>query len=121
MVESSHSHLRYRSTAHLTSSHCFPLASNWFTTAWTTGGAATAGFLGKRAFDWVAIWQEDRKNVDDKDHDLLHQMVDVMMDKPPSLFSKGSVGVVTRLGNVEETVTTIKSVVDQILERLPAK
>lgn len=61
---------------------------------------------------------EDAKNVDAKDHTLLHEMADVMMDKPATLFSQGSKGIVTRFGIVETTLGNVQADVKAIRDLL---
>lgn len=59
--------------------------------------------------------------MDVKDHELLHEMAEVMMDKPAGVFTRGSKGLVTRFGVLETNVSDIQTNIQTILERLDGK
>lgn len=75
----------------------------------------------QQSWKGVGRWQsnraqraEDAKDVDTKDHELLHEMADVMMDKPATLFKSGSKGIVTRFTDLEGTVSSVQTDVSAI-------
>lgn len=80
------------------------------------GGVLVVVF--QRSYKAITKWQDGRKDVDDQDHKLLHEMADVMMDKPSGVFSKGSKGLVTRFGDLEGKVEEVAIAVGQILEKV---
>lgn len=87
------------------------------------GGILVVTF--QQTWKGISRWQgarekaaEDAKDVDAKDHVLLHEMADVMMDKPATLFSQGSKGIVTRFGIVETTLGNVQSDVSAIRQML---
>jgi hypothetical protein len=92
--------------------------SSWLTPLWTTVAGGVIVILCQQTYKWVAKWQEGRRNVEDKDRKLLYEMRDVMMDKPSGVFSKGSPGLVTRFGTLEEKVEEVAVAVGQILEKV---
>lgn len=84
----------------------------------TTVGGGCAVVVFQRTYKRIGAWQEGRRDVDSKDHKLLHEMADVMMDRPSGPFNKGSLGIVSRVGNLETIVSGVKDTVDQILHKL---
>jgi hypothetical protein len=72
----------------------------------------------QRTWKIIGKWQDGRKNVDQHDHDLLHQIADVMLDKPAGIFTKASPGLVSRFDTLESTVNNMSDKVTAILEKL---
>lgn len=72
----------------------------------------------QRTYKGIGKWQEGRKDVDKEDHDLLHEIADVMMDKQATAFGKGSKGLVTRFGDMESKVDGIAETVETILAKV---
>lgn len=79
----------------------------------------------QQAWKGVGRWQDARqlrvenaKDVDVKDHELLHEIADVMMDKPAGIFSRGTKGIVTRFGDLETQVSTVQNDVTAIRKLL---
>lgn len=91
---------------------------SWVTPLWTTVAGGVLVVVFQRTYKGITKWQEGRKDVDDKDHLLLHELADVMMDKPAGMFAKGSNGLVTRFGQLEGKVEEIAVAVGQILEKV---
>lgn len=94
------------------------LAASWVTPLWTTiaGGVCVIAF--QQTYKGITRWQEGRNDVEDADRKLLHELADVMMDKPVGIFSKSSKGLVTRFGELEVKVEEIAVAVGQILEKV---
>lgn len=80
------------------------LAAAWVIPLWTTVAGGVTVILCQQTYKGVARWQEARKDVDDRDHQLLHEMAAVMMDQPGTLFSKASPGLITRFNDLETVV-----------------
>lgn len=72
----------------------------------------------QRTYKGISKWQDGRKDVDSADKKLLHELADVMMDKPAGVFNKGSKGIVSRFGELETKVEEIAVAVGQILEKV---
>lgn len=95
------------------------LGDTWITPLWTTVAGGVIVVLCQQTYRFVTRWQESRKDVESKDHDLLHELADVMQDKPPTVFNRnGSPGLVTRFGTLETTVGEIAATVNTILEKV---
>lgn len=95
------------------------LAGNsWLTPLWTTVAGGVAVVLFQRTYKAINAWQNGRRDVDDQDKKLLHELADVMMDKPAGVFNKGSKGLVSRFGDLEGKVEEVAVAVGQILEKV---
>lgn len=94
------------------------MAGTWVTPLWTTIAGGVVVVLCQQTYKWITRWQEGRKSVDDKDHQLLHEMADVLMDKPAGVFSRSAPGLVTRFGTLEAKVEEVAVAVGQILEKV---
>lgn len=94
-------------------------ADSWVTPLWTTVAGGVLVVVFQRSYRGIGKWQEGRKDVDAKDHELLHEIADVMMDKPASAFGKGSKGLVTRFGDMDNKVDAIAETVETILAKMP--
>jgi hypothetical protein len=84
----------------------------------TTAAGGMLVVIFQQTYKAISHWQDGRRNVEDKDRVLLHELADVMMDKPSGVFSKGSKGIVTRFGELETKVEEIAVAVGQILEKV---
>lgn len=87
----------------------------WITPLWTTVAGGVIVIVFQRTYKWIALWQESRRSVDDKDHQLLHEIADVMMDKPAGPFSSSHPGIVTRFGALEQKVNDINDKLDTVI------
>jgi hypothetical protein len=82
-------------------------------------GGAIVG-LGAWTFRAVGRWQEGRRDVDAQDHKLLHDIADVILDQAPTVFNpKGTVGILTRMGNFEGRMDSMEHVLNEINQKVP--
>lgn len=67
----------------------------------------------------VDKWREGKAAVDHADHDLLHQIAAVIQDQPPTWAnSKGTDGLLTRMGKLEIAVQSMAGTVEAIWQKV---
>lgn len=74
--------------------------------------------IGQQTYKRLRAWQKTRSKVNEKDHDLLHQLANAMLGKPKTAFSKAEPGVFERLDAVETNLAGVQSTVDMIYEKV---